>query len=190
LPGLGPRSARRLVLHLLKNKNKLLLPLNSLLTSTAESIVNCQLCNNLDITSPCAICLDNNRDKSKICVTEDVSDLWAIEKGNFYKGNYHVLGGTLSAIDGVGPDDLSIDALLNRIENDEVEEVILANNATIEGKTTAFYLIDKLKKFKFLKISQLAHGIPMGGEIDYLDEHTLSQAINARNYINNNMDEY
>lgn len=178
LPGIGPRSARRIVLHIIKNRNKLLDPFIEKLSCVKDNIQNCYICNNIDTTNPCSICLDNSRSKL-ICVVEEVSDLWAIEKGGFFDGLYHVLGGTLSALDGVGPEQLSIDSLLRRIENGDIIEVILANNATVEGKTTAHFLISKLKEYS-VKISRLAYGIPIGGEIDYLDEMTLSAAISSR----------
>ncbi|AZL16227.1 recombination mediator RecR [Rickettsiales endosymbiont of Stachyamoeba lipophora] len=182
MPGLGPRSARRVTLHLIKNRYKLMKPLHDLLGEVMQNVVHCRICNNLDIYNPCQICLDENRDKSQICIVEEIGDLWAIDKGGIFNGMYHVLGGTLSAIDGIGPEHLSIDLLVRRVAEGEIEEVILANNATIEGKTTAHYITDLLKPYN-VKISQLAYGIPVGGEIDYLDEHTLSAALKARNYV-------
>ncbi|MBN8827691.1 MAG: recombination protein RecR [Sphingobacteriia bacterium] len=182
LPGLGPRSARRIVLHLIKHKNKLLTPLISTMDEVLNNIQNCRVCNNLDISNPCNVCLDNRRTHTQICVVEEIGDLWAIEKGGFFDGTYHVLGGTLSAIDGIGPDQLAIDSLIRRIENEGIEEVILANNATVEGKTTAHYITERIKGFN-IKISRLAYGIPVGGEIDYLDELTLSAAISSRQTV-------
>lgn len=184
LPGLGPRSAKRMVLHLIKNRNKLMRPLHDLFELVMENIVNCRICNNLDLTNPCALCLDNERDHSQICVVEEISDLWAIEKGGSYLGLYHVLGGALSALDGIGPDQLAISPLIARIEENIaiIDEIIIATNATIEGKTTSHYIIEKLKKYE-IKISTLPYGIPVGGEIDYLDEHTLSAAMSSRKFI-------
>lgn len=179
LPGLGPRSARRLVLHLLRHREKLLTPLIAALTETQASIRTCSICGNLETHDPCPICSDTRRDTSQICVVEEIADLWAIERGRMFKGRYHVLGGTLSALEGRTPDTLSIDALIHRAMSDEVREVILATNATVEGQTTAFYLSDRLAECN-VHISRLAHGIPMGGELDYLDDGTLGAALKAR----------
>jgi recombination protein RecR len=179
LPGLGNRSAKRIALHLLKNKEALMLPLSDSLRQTAERIKTCTECGNLDTNEVCSICTNQKRDSSLICVVEDVADLWAMERGNIFTGKYHVLGGRLSAIDGVGPDKLNITKLLHRAAEEEVKEVILATNATVEGQTTAHYISDKLSEFG-IKISQLAYGIPIGGELDYLDEGTLSTAMKAR----------
>lgn len=186
LPGLGPRSARRLVLHLVKNKNKTMLPLINSLNDVHNNISHCNICNNLDINNPCEICSDESRDKSQICVVEEIGDLWSIEKGEIYHGTYHVLGGTLSAIDGIGPDQLAINSLIKRITDSEILEIILANNSTVAGKTTAYYIIERLKEFNNIKISRLAYGIPIGSEIDYLDEYTLSAALEARQLVNGN----
>lgn len=179
LPGLGPRSARRAVLHLLKKKESLMLPLAATLKDTAERVGTCDICGNLDTNNPCGICTDTRRDPSSICVIEDVSDLWALERSGAFRGLYHVLGGTLSALDGIGPDNLNIQNLLNRVDGGSVKEVILATNATVDGQTTAHYLMDKLQPFN-LTVSQLAHGVPMGGELDYLDEGTLLAALKSR----------
>jgi recombination protein RecR len=179
LPGLGPRSARRVVLHLLRHREKLLEPLITTLIATRDSIRVCGNCGNLDITDPCPICSDSRRDNSQICVVEEIADLWAIERGRSYKGLYHVLGGTLSALEGRTPDSLNIQSLVGRASQEGVREVILATNATVEGQTTAFYLCDRLIDCN-INISRLAHGIPMGGELDYLDDGTLGAALKAR----------
>ncbi len=179
LPGLGPRSARRAVLHLMRQKEKLMLPLAESLRRTAGSIVNCHICGNLDSVNPCAICADTRRDVSTICVVEDVADLWAIERCHLYKGLYHVLGGTLSALDDRGPSQLNIEPFVKRALSVVVKEVILATNATIEGQTTAHYLMSRIER-DGLKISRLAQGIPIGGELDYLDDGTLGTALKSR----------
>lgn len=184
LPGLGKRSAKRTALHLLKNKENLMIPLSHSLQATAESIINCEKCGNYDVTSPCEICMDEKRDHSIICVIEDVSDLWAMERGGIYKGLYHILGGVLSAIDGVGPEDLKIDILESRIKDENISEVILATNATIEGQTTAHYINNRLRDNGLtVKITRIAHGIPLGGELDYLDEGTILTALQARKEV-------
>lgn len=179
LPGLGPRSARRLVLHLLRNREKLMLPLISSLTHTNETIRQCSVCSNLDVSNPCGICADTRRDPAQLCVVEDIADLWAIERSRIFRGRYHVLGGTLSALDGRGPEQLNIDSLVVRASTPEVTEVILATNATVEGQTTAFYIGDRLVDCS-VHISRLAHGIPIGGELDFLDDGTLGAALKAR----------
>ncbi|MCD6035185.1 MAG: recR [Rickettsiales bacterium] len=179
LPGFGQRSARRSVLHLLKNREALMLPLSESLRTVAETIKTCETCGNLDTSTPCNICTSHKRDKSIICVVEEVADLWAIERSGMYKGLYHVLGGTLSAIEGRGPGQLRIHLLTERTSAGEVTEVILATNATVEGQTTAHYISECLKSVS-VRISRLAHGIPMGGELDYLDEGTLGTAFQAR----------
>ena len=178
LPGLGPRSARRAALVLLKKREGLLEPLGAAMRDAAAAIRTCQICGNLDTSSPCALCRDVRRDPSIICVVEDVADLWALERAAVFKGRYHVLGGALSALGGVTPEKLNVSALVARIR-DGVEEVILAMNATIEGQTTAHYLMDALVP-SGVKITRLAHGVPVGGELDYLDEGTLSAAFKAR----------
>jgi recombination protein RecR len=181
LPGLGPRSARRVVLHLLKKRETLLLPLLAALQQTAEAMKLCSHCGNIDIQDPCLICLDPRRERSRVCVVEDVADLWAIERSGAFRGRYHVLGGTLSALDGVRPEDLRIHQLQTRVQSEGVEEVILALNATVEGQTTAHYVVEQLQAVSTtLKITRLAHGLPMGGQLDYLDDGTLLAAIEAR----------
>jgi recombination protein RecR len=179
LPGLGPRSARRAALHLLKRREALLVPLLKALESAAESIKPCAQCGNLDSRDPCAICANPERDGGTICVVEEVADLWALERTLSYKGRYHILGGLLSALDGVGPEDLSIAALIARAEAPEVTEIILAMSATVDGQTTAHYVTDRLRDCG-VTISRLAHGVPVGGELDYLDDGTLSAALKAR----------
>ncbi len=179
LPGLGPRSARRAALHLLKRREALLVPLLKAFESAAESIKPCAQCGNLDSQDPCAICANPERDGSTICVVEEVADLWALERTLSFKGRYHVLGGLLSALDGVGPEDLNIAALIARAEAPEVKEIILAMSATVDGQTTAHYVTDRLQDTG-VTISRLAHGVPVGGELDYLDDGTLSAALKAR----------
>ncbi len=179
IPGLGARSARRAALHLIKNRETLLVPLGNAMSSAAEHVKNCSVCGNLDTSDPCAICVDGSRDKSTICVVEDVSDLWALERAGAFKGQYHVLGGTLSPLDGVGPEELRIEELLERVQTDNIQEVIIALNATVDGQTTAHYLTDRLEDNP-AKVSHLAHGVPVGGELDYLDDGTLATALKSR----------
>ncbi len=179
LPGLGPRSARRAVLHLIKNREKLFDPLTLALEDARHKVSQCSVCGNVDTVDPCSICRDPRRDKSLICVIEDVGDLWALERAGAWTGLYHVLGGTLSALGGVRPEDLSIGGLLDRVGDGSVKEVVLATNATVEGQTTAHYITERLKQ-KDIATSRLAHGVPVGGELDYLDEGTLTQALRAR----------
>jgi recombination protein RecR len=179
LPGLGPRSARRVVLHLIRHREKLLSPLIATLAQASDSIRSCGICGNLDTSDPCNICTDARRDASQLCVVEEIADLWAIERGRMFKGRYHVLGGTLSALEGRTPDLLNVDSLIARAKADAIREVILATNATVEGQTTAFYLSDRLAECN-VHISRLAHGIPIGGELDYLDDGTLGAALKAR----------
>jgi recombination protein RecR len=179
LPGLGPRSARRAALHLVKRKDTLLAPLAAALTEAAANMRACSRCGNLDGIDPCAICADARRDASVICVVEDVSDLWAMERSGVYRGLYHVLGGTLSALDGIGPEELSIGKLVARAGDGAVKEVILATNATVDGQTTAHYIADRLRD-SGVSVTRLAHGLPVGGELDYLDEGTLNAALKAR----------
>jgi len=179
LPGLGPRSARRVVLHLIRQKEALMAPLGAAIGRAMESIRTCTTCGNLDTNNPCAICSDTRRDPSVICVVEELADLWAIERCNLYKGQYHVLGGTLSAMDDRGPAQLNIEPLIARAAKDNVHEIILATNATLEGQTTAHYLSTRLESCN-VRISRLAQGIPMGGELDYLDDGTLGAALKAR----------
>jgi recombination protein RecR len=179
LPGLGPRSGRRAALHLLKKKEQLLLPLIDALQTAVDSIKICQVCFSLDTSDPCTICQDPKRDEKQLCVVEDVADLWALERAHVFRGHYHILGGVLSAIDGMGPQQLTFDALMKRIQGGNIKEIILALNATVDGQTTVHYLIDRLKPFD-VKLSTLAHGVPVGGELDYLDDGTLSTAFSAR----------
>jgi len=182
LPGLGPRSARRAALQLIKRRDSLALPLAQAMTDAAENIKTCSACGNLDTQNPCGICAEPKRDQSAICVVEDVADLWALERAAIFKGLYHVLGGTLSALDGVGPDDLNIPGLVRRAGDAAVNEVILATNATVDGQTTAHYIADQLAGTD-VSVSALAHGVPVGGELDYLDDGTLSAALKARNKV-------
>ena len=179
LPGLGPRSARRAALHLIKKKDALMVPLSSAMADAVEVICECSVCGNIDTNDPCSMCSDPKRDRATLVVVEDVSDLWALQRANVLNASYHVLGGTLSPLDGVGPDDLSIDKLVDRVASGDVKEVIIAVNATVEGQTTAHYITDQLDGLD-VAISRLAHGVPVGGELDYLDEGTLSAAIRAR----------
>ena len=179
LPGLGPRSARRAVLWLVKNREQALPALLEALDAVSETLVECSICGNVDTRDPCGICADPKRDAKALCVVEDVADVWALDRARLFQGRYHVLGGKLSALDGIGPEDLNIAALLDRVETGEVEEVVLAMHATLEGQTTAHYLAERLEPFS-LRITQLAHGLPVGGELDYLDEGTLAQALRAR----------
>ncbi|MAA77607.1 MAG: recombination protein RecR [Rhodobiaceae bacterium] len=179
MPGLGPRSARRAVLHLVRKRESLLLPLADALQIARDSIVTCGSCGAIDTTDPCTICADPRRDDSVICVVEDVGDLWALERAKATKGRYHVLGGVLSALDGVGPEDLSIAGLKTRCIIGVVKEVILATNATVEGQSTAHYIMDMLKDCD-VTVSRLAHGVPVGGELDYLDDGTLAEAMKSR----------
>jgi len=178
LPGLGPRSARRAALALLKKREVLLEPLGLAMRDAAAAIKTCEVCGNLDTTSPCSLCNDPRRDAHILCVVEDVADLWALERASVFRGKYHVLGGALSALDGITPEKLNMAPLIARVR-DGVEEVILAMNATVEGQTTAHYLMDALAA-STVKVTRLAHGVPVGGELDYLDEGTLSHAFKAR----------
>ncbi|MEL0072722.1 MAG: recombination mediator RecR [Rhodobiaceae bacterium] len=179
LPGLGPRSARRAVLQLMRRRETLLNPLTDALLAARDAIKTCQICGNIDTIDPCAICADPRRDSSVICVVEDVGDLWALERAQALRGRYHVLGGTLSALDGVGPEELNMAGLQTRVAAGDVQEVILATNATVEGQTTAHYITDMLDG-RGLTISRLAHGVPVGGELDYLDDGTLVAAMKSR----------
>ena len=179
LPGLGPRSARRAVLHLVKRRESLAQPLAKAMAETLDNIKTCSRCGNLDSQDPCALCRNPKRDGSVICVVEDVADLWALERSAAFRGHYHVLGGTLSALDGIGPEDLNISGLLARVNEDGVKEVILATSATVDGQTTAHFLADKLAGTK-AEVTELAHGVPIGGELDYLDDGTLSAALRDR----------
>ena len=179
LPGLGPRSARRAALHLIKKRELLMAPLTSALQIAMEKIVVCKTCGNIDTKDPCTVCTDMRRDPSIIVVVADVADLWALERAHAIDSRYHVLGGTLSPLDGVGPQDLTIDALISRVHAEPVKEVILALNATVDGQTTAHYITELLQGAN-VKVTRLAHGVPVGGELDYLDEGTLSAAIKQR----------
>ena len=179
LPGLGPRSARRAVLHLMKRRQTALEPLLAALQRVSERLSTCSTCGNVDTSDPCTICRDQRRDDKLLCVVEEVADLWALDRSRLFPGRYHVLGGRLSALDGVRPEDLAVDGLLRRVESGGIDEVVLAMNATLEGQTTAHYLAERLEKFP-VRLTQLAHGLPVGGELDYLDEGTLAQALRAR----------
>ncbi len=179
LPGLGPRSARRAVLHLLKKREVALAPLLSALTAVEERLATCSVCGNVDTTDPCGICTDPRRDARALCVVEEVADLWALDRSRLFPGRFHVLGGRLSALEGVRPQDLAIDSLVRRIEAGGIDEVVLAMNATLEGQTTAHYIAERIERFP-VRVTQLAHGLPVGGELDYLDEGTLAQALRAR----------
>ena len=179
LPGLGPRSARRAALHLVKKKDELMAPLAGAMSVALETVKVCSTCSNIDTTDPCTICADPRREAGMIVVVEDVADLWALERAGVLNARYHVLGGALSPLDGVGPDDLGIDKLVARVAAGGVSEVILAVNATVEGQTTAHYIMDRLAGIE-VRVSRLAHGVPVGGELDYLDEGTLSAAIRQR----------
>ena len=179
LPGVGPRSARRMALNFLKKPESLMKPLAESLIATANSIVNCKVCGNLDTEEICSVCNDQRRDVSVIVVVEEIADLWALERASVHNGMYHVLGGTLSAIDGIGPEDLGINSLVERAKNSEVSEIVLAMNATIDGQTTAYFITDQLNDCN-VKISRLAHGVPVGGELDYMDDGTLQTALKSR----------
>ena len=179
LPGLGPRSARRAVLHLLKKREGALEPLLAALGAVSERLRQCGTCGNVDTNDPCSVCADPRRDIRALCVVEEVADLWALDRTRLFPGRFHVLGGRLSALDGVRPEDLAIEALVRRIEAGGMDEVVLAMNATLEGQTTAHYIADRIERFP-VRVTQLAHGLPVGGELDYLDEGTLAQALRAR----------
>jgi recombination protein RecR len=179
LPGLGPRSARRAALHLIKKREQLMAPLASALATAIDKIEVCRTCGNIDTQNPCTVCTDVKRDPSVIVVVGDVADLWALERAGALNGRYHVLGGTLSPLDGVGPQDLAIGGLVSRAHDPAVKEVILALNATVDGQTTAHYITDLLHDAD-VSVTRLAHGVPVGGELDYLDEGTLSAAFKAR----------
>jgi len=182
LPGLGPRSARRAALHLIKKREQLMSPLTEALGTAQEKIVICSVCGNIDSQNPCTVCTDPKRDASLIVVVADVADLWALERAAALNARYHVLGGTLSPLDGVGPQELTIDALVARAHEAGVKEVVLALSATVDGQTTAHYITDLLHNAG-VKVTRLAHGVPVGGELDYLDEGTLSAAIKQRTAI-------
>lgn len=179
LPALGPRSARRAVLYLLKKKDSTMAPLITAMQDVYDNVQACPVCGNMDTQVPCAICGDEKRDKTTLCVVQDVSDLWALERSNAFKGVYHVLGGVLSALDGVGPEDLKIASLIGKVQTGGIQEVLLALPATVDGQTTAHYIAESLEGLP-VKISRLSHGIPVGGELDYLDDGTLQTAIKTR----------
>lgn len=179
LPGLGPRSARRAALKLLKRPDQLMAPLAAAMAEAARAVSPCRLCANLDSMNPCAVCSDATRDRGLICAVEDVSDLWALERSGVYRGLYHVIGGVLSAIDGVGPDDLNIGSLVVRAQDPGTREIILALNATVDGQTTAHFIADRLAGLG-PQVSRLAHGVPVGGELDHLDDGTLAAALGSR----------
>ena len=179
LPGLGPRSARRAVLHLLKKREGAMRPLLEALAAVEARLTTCATCGNVDTHDPCAVCADPRRDARQLCVVEEVADLWALDRARLFPGRYHVLGGRLSALEGVRPEDLAIDSLVRRVEGGGIDEVVLAMNATLEGQTTAHYVAERIERFP-VRVTQLAHGLPVGGELDYLDEGTLAQALRAR----------
>jgi recombination protein RecR len=179
LPGLGPRSARRAALHLIRKREQLLAPLAEAMQTARERVVTCHICGNVDTRDPCTVCQDGRRDPSLLVVVESVSDLWALERSGAVRAPYHVLGGTLSPLDGIGPDDLNFPGLLARVGEGAIKEVILAVNATVDGQTTAHYITDLLSAYA-VKVTRLAHGVPVGGELDYLDEGTLAAAIRQR----------
>lgn len=181
LPGLGPRSARRLALHLMRHRAQFLDPLATALAEAGRALTECNICGNIDTRQPCAVCTDPERDGGLICIVEDVADLWAMERSGAYRGRYHVLGGTLSALDGKGPEELKIPALVKRAA-ESAQEVILATSATVAGQTTAHYITDLLDKTR-LTVTQIAHGVPVGGELDYLDDGTLTAAMKARHKV-------
>ncbi|MGH6912414.1 MAG: recombination mediator RecR [Geminicoccales bacterium] len=182
LPGLGPRSARRAALHLLKKRETLMDPLAQALDAVARTVRSCSACGNIDTADPCGICRDEKRDPAVICVLEEVGDLWALERTGSFKGRYHVLGGHLSALDGVGPEDLNIAKLVERAQQTGIGEIILATNLTVDGQTTAHYVAERLRAAG-VKVTRLAHGVPIGGELDYLDDGTLTAALRARRSV-------
>ena len=182
LPGVGPRSARRMILYLIKNNNNLMKPLSDTLNNVSNKIKMCKSCGNYCVDDNCDICKNEKRDKSLLCIVEEVADLWAIERGKIFNGLYFVLGGTLNAIKGINPEKLNMKKLFDRLENNEIKEVILATSITTAGQTTAHYLLNNIKKLD-IKVSRLARGVPAGGELDYLDEATLGQALNERTLV-------
>lgn len=179
LPALGSRSARRIVLQLLKKKEATMLPLIAALQEVADNVKKCPVCGNFDTVEPCSVCRDSARDRETVCVVQDVADLWAMERVGLYRGQYHVLGGILSALDGVTPDDLNIEGLFSRLSDGTIKEIILALPATIDGQITAHYLLSRLKEFP-VKVTTLAQGIPLGAELDYMDDGTIQLALSAR----------
>ena len=182
LPGFGPRSARRAVLHLIKRRETVMQPLVQALSDAADAILVCSNCGNLDTVEPCTVCRDEDRDRGVVCVVEDVADLWALERTRSFRGQYQVLGGRLSALDGIGPEDLNIAGLIGRAEAGDVNEVILAMNLTVDGQTTAHYITDRLEHTD-VEVTRLAHGVPVGGELDYLDDGTLETALRSRRTV-------
>ncbi|MEM9682218.1 MAG: recombination mediator RecR [Pseudomonadota bacterium] len=182
LPGLGPRSARRAALHLLKKRESLMEPLSQALDAVAGAVRTCSICGNIDTSDPCGICSDEKRDATSICVLEEVGDLWALERTGSFKGRYHVLGGHLSALDGIGPEDLNIAGLVERAGSPAVREVILATNLTVDGQTTAHYIAERLAPTG-VAVTRLAHGVPVGGELDYPEDGTLTAALRARRSV-------
>ncbi len=180
LPGLGPRSARRLALHLLKKKELLMIPLGEQMLQTAAQIVTCAACGNLSMQNPCPICCDTTRDKTKICVVEDVDDLWAMERTKAFRGIYHVTGGTLSALDGIRPEDLRLPQLLQRVRENNITEIIMALSATVDGQATGYYISDQMHNMSHVKVTRLAQGIPIGSDLDYVDDGTLTLAFQSR----------
>ncbi|MAH88863.1 MAG: recombination protein RecR [Pelagibacterales bacterium] len=187
LQGIGPRSARRIALQLIAKKNTLMMPLGEMITDVAKLIEKCKICGNYDSKNPCSICTNEKRDENIICIVEEVSDLWALERGRLYQGVYHVLGGTLDAIRGISPEKLNIDYLFKKVREKKINEIILATSLTTAGQTTAHYIVSKFKGID-IKITRLARGLPAGGELDYLDEATLSQALYERISVNKEMD--
>ena len=179
LPGLGRRSARRAVLHMISRREVLMAPISNMLMEVYNTVHQCDICGNITTSSNCLICLDEKRDKTKLCVVSDVSDLWAMERANIFKGRFYVLGGLLSALDGIGPETLKIPFLIERIKSEGIQEVILALSATINGQTTAHYIADQLQTNN-VEITSLAHGVPIGGDLDYLDEGTIEVALKGR----------
>jgi len=179
LPGLGPRSARRAVLQLMRRRESLLIPLSEALGVARDKIVTCKTCGNIDTSDPCTICADARRDDTILCVVEDVGDLWALERAQALRGRYHILGGTLSALDGIGPEELNLESLRTRCASPQVNEIILATSATVEGQTTAHFITDMLADLE-VRVTRLAHGVPVGGELDYLDDGTLLAAMKSR----------
>jgi recombination protein RecR len=179
IPGLGPRSARRAVLYLLKKRETALTPLLRALEIVNDRLTTCDICGNVDTLNPCAICNDPRRDARMLCIVEDVADLWALERSRLFPGKFHVLGGRLSALAGVRPEDLTIDLLVSRIAAGGIDEVVLAMNATLDGQTTAHYIAERIEGYP-VRLTQLAHGLPVGGELDYMDDGTLAQALRAR----------
>jgi recombination protein RecR len=182
LPGLGPRSARRAVLHLIKKRETALAPLIAALQAVESNLISCSICGNIDTSDPCSICVDPRRDTTTLCVVEEVADLWALDRARLFGGRYHVLGGRLSALDGVRPEDLAVESLVSRVVSGGFAEVVLAMNATLEGQTTMHYVAERLAGTG-VRVMQLAHGLPVGGELDYLDEGTLALALRARRLV-------